>query len=510
MRFPVFLTLAASLVATPVLAQDGVDPIDVIGELSRRTVRQLAHDPREFAEHAIRQVFQVAADGRLTAAALGTTEGLNRARARARILGDFLELDLDGDLQIDAAEIARIEAHGNATARQTVVSARVTLDADGDGTLSTAEIVSAVSEKMESYRPHDTALRDILLFDMDGDGSVTPDEIGVAVRLLAQSPALARAARLPQAGAGKAMGACNMPTPSEAAEVVFVSGYAGDAVSNIALSGFDRVTTSAELEIEAGEGPVYVVATAWTPVIWEVTGAVDRVEAFVGNVHQSRAGVVGLNKQRVHLVTTKGCLPDYLKAADNAAQLGAQKLLERRLGRDVERVVSFYDMGRVAVPSGDHHLSPIPDPPEDGIYAQSGIYYRMTETGPEEIRGGPDDPTTALRARVRGELNRLYPGGVVAFAEGDVVTLGQARSYDVLPHGAGILQLIEAGALRGTKDRRILIAEPIARFPAGMSGSFRTTFLLGEGVPLPAGNPQQSEVWDAVTGRCILGALCPQ
>lgn len=55
-----------------------------------------------------------------------------------------------------------------------------------------------------------------------------------------------------------------------------------------------------------------------------------------------------------------------------------------------------------------------------------------------------------------------------------------------------------------------VIRKPVAGFAAGLAGADAVTFILGKGIPMPAGDPGHSAVLDAETGACLSGnaAIC--
>ncbi|QUS39275.1 hypothetical protein RPMA_10830 [Tardiphaga alba] len=72
-----------------------------------------------------------------------------------------------------------------------------------------------------------------------------------------------------------------------------------------------------------------------------------------------------------------------------------------------------------------------------------------------------------------------------------VVGSEKAENYEVLPQQAGLVQLLQTGAL--TQNRRgEYIVNRKTRFPAGLGGAHSVTFLVMNGVPYPDGDPGHS------------------
>jgi hypothetical protein len=106
---------------------------------------------------------------------------------------------------------------------------------------------------------------------------------------------------------------------------------------------------------------------------------------------------------------------------------------------------------------------------------------------------------------------RFSPGGVVAVDPAAVVP-PRAEPYVVLPEAFGLAALVATGDLELRSGPyeflpTLYIARPIPRFPAGLYGAESVSFVLGRGVPMPAGNPGHSCVISEETGMPLTDAL---
>src|SRR5262249_40152077 len=110
-----------------------------------------------------------------------------------------------------------------------------------------------------------------------------------------------------------ARAACALPKASDAAKVLLLSAYETEALSSVTIGLQDVATRTPPLHIEPGHEPLYLVAIAFRPTIWRVTGAVERVERVVAagimtgpdrslNDEVPLAGVAGIPAERVHIV----------------------------------------------------------------------------------------------------------------------------------------------------------------------------------------------------------------
>jgi hypothetical protein len=84
----------------------------------------------------------------------------------------------------------------------------------------------------------------------------------------------------------------------------------------------------------------------------------------------------------------------------------------------------------------------------------------------------------------------------------DAVSSQPAEAYEVLPQQAGLLQLVNSGALSVNRSGDFLIHKKI-RFPGGLHGAHSVKFLLLKGVPVPDGDPGHSDVMSEETGRSL-------
>jgi hypothetical protein len=91
---------------------------------------------------------------------------------------------------------------------------------------------------------------------------------------------------------------------------------------------------------------------------------------------------------------------------------------------------------------------------------------------------------------------------VIQIAAQEVRGPETATPYDILPGRAGIAQLVASGDLTPTLEG-YRITRPIAHFPANLTGSVATNFVLGAGIPAPRGSPGHSCVSAEGTSRAL-------
>ncbi|MEL7345420.1 MAG: hypothetical protein AAFN59_11285 [Pseudomonadota bacterium] len=365
-------------------------------------------------------------------------------------------------------------------------------DADGNNVLSPREIrmgAEATLDARDGGRAR--ASWYLMAFDVNSDGLATPEELVRFVEIRAGRP-LAEVTAPDGRTFGGAANDCTLPAITASAQPVFIQGYEGAALSTISVAGRDAVTTVARLEVEPGDGRLYIYATATTHVLWVVAGATERVEHFVLAVGDRGAGVVGLPRDSVTLWDEALCPYSWGQSARQTAVLHARfATAQTRL--------DAYTIGNMKVPSGaDDAMSAAPP---GVILNLNGDRFRMGRNGLTPMDQFPND----RHGRTREDLYRFHPLGITSVDPEEVIAPGRVQAYDVLPQEAGLLQLLDAGHLTRQADGAYTIKAPIARFPAGLNGAHSVDFLLMPGVPMPGGHPGHSSLRRMDTGECVFG-----
>ncbi|WP_169788551.1 EF-hand domain-containing protein [Litoreibacter arenae] len=451
-------------------------------------------------ETAINHLYSMAPTGELTRDMAETIDQHRKAEFRANILATMLRNDLDGDGVVSRDEIDRLRAVFSGNHRSRLETLILKADADENGELSANEI-AVDAERGASELQLQRGRRDLrgtafMIFDADKNDVVIVDEVLKTINRVARETH----ATINPARQNRSTKDCDLPKPSSDAVAVYVGGYEGRAISTVAVAGLDRETSFATLEIEDGDDPVYIVLSVFDAMIVRVTGATERVERFVGH-NRHGLGVVGLPKEVVDLTSSSNCRLPSAHKIESSDGFKAKALLTAKLGKEIH-MIGQYGLGRMALPSGRSRQPERPKSSKGGLIIQNGNRrFQLTPDGVEEIEKG-DSLSGAYSL-----LHRYYPGGVESVMPEDVITNGKAEAYDVLPQQAGLIQLLESGALSLLRDGTYSIDKPIKRFPAGLNGGHSVKFMLRRGVPMPAGSPGHSAVLIEETGKC-LGVRC--
>lgn len=505
---------AIAILPFPVQAQESEGVIERLNELMLTDRHAAAHIEafksvieRRSSAHVLQTmlstVFTIAPDGDLTEAKADLHLAKEKAKRRGQRIGRFLAHDLNGDGMLDQEERASVTGPEAVAVEMLFVNG----DRDGDGVITVSEI--AQHEDEDRQNPGLESLIAILLaMDLDQNGVSQPQEIVTAIGLLNELGPVPNQRTGVQAGrTGAQQETCSAPKPDDTAQIIVLSSYESDALSTVTVAGLDDVTHVSRIEIEPGEAPLYVMVASYEHMIWQFSGATDRLVHVVVQARRSEAGlgagVTGVSEDKITFVGDESCLKR-VESIEGAEGLIAFKRAEHNLGRAPDLMFANYTIGSVSLPSGSG-LSGKGGSGQDTLVL-NGRSYAITPNGLEpldETEGqlpGQGEPgvTQTLRS-----LQRFSPGGVQPVDEAAVIAPGAAATYDVLPQQAGLLQLLLDGKLRYTRDGYYLIEKPIPHFPAGLYGAHSVRFMLGVDIEMPAGSAGHSSVVSAQTGDCL-------
>lgn len=414
------------------------------------------------------------------------------AGRRAAFMSAFFSLDRDGDARLNADELAAAPERP----QRPMPLPGTFIDADGDGAVSMAEAyeqAKAATQEMAGT-VIDSTLNDMLALDPNGDGRLTADELEAVGRAnytrfdadgdglfsAGEKTVLIEAQRkaASEAAVQRAFGRCNFEKAAASEKLYLIGSHEAGTLSSVTVAGQDRETETAAVEIEPGSEPLYIVASSYTPMIWRVTGAVERVARFHASA-RGGVGVVGLPKEKLRVVSDGECLPRVYSAGGKEQKL--PEALTMAFGKPADGVFFSYTAAAVKLPSqtvGADVRTPISKP--------------RGERPPLSLAWLKPTDAETLNA-----LLRFSPGGVVEIDPASVVASSTAERYAVLPQEAGLLQLLQEGSLIRQGNGVYRIDKPVARFPAGLNGAHSVRFVLGKGIPRPAGSPGHSKVLDA-------------
>jgi Ca2+-binding EF-hand superfamily protein len=468
----------------------------------------------------------------------------------------FLSADLNGDGAVTEDEMRRFMRYNmrmnqppagqpNLEAIEGAIRRLKAADADGDGRVTFAEMMKAATSSPEYARrlPQFTEMARSLMMlapegkksvklsdieaaveslfrtvDANGDNTLSQDEIRAyrlqpnqpdgQARLAAEQAAQQREETRRAAEAkrlrdeAEANAACAMPKASEAAKVVLVGGYETQALSTTTIGSQDVAVGVGNVTVEAGNEPIYLVMVSFRPTIWRFYGAVERIERLVltstmtgpnRGTPQDKplVGATGISAERITFLGQSKCL-GYFSEAPSSQSAIAAAAVRRATGKDASAIAARYGFSDVAVPSGKFQSVPDENRGKLVIVKPSGTLRIEGDASNVVVQSGPNS--------LIGDLRRFSPGGVIEVDPKRVVSSLPAERYQVLPQQAGLLQLVQSGALVQNRAGEFMIKQKM-RFPAELHGAHAVKFLLLRGAPMPEGDPGHSEVISEETGE---------
>lgn len=476
------LTLAGGLALT---AQDRT-PDGSAEEAESILLRSLRPNvPREeFVASALRPLRQLDREGDgLDAQDLERQDRQRQTAARSRQISGLLNEDYDSDLKVSFDEIDRF-APGDAETRKRraeQILRKYDTDEDGIATLKEAMLLP--------YNDRSESLAGLLAADRNSDGKVTAEELSLLAStifdrfdsdgdgLISQEEfvAVSEHRRIYAVAEQMRQAGCTFPAAGQRTKVVGFGAYEGDAISSAYVGTPDEETSVIDVTIEAGSEPLYLLFTTYQPVIWRLTGSVERVEHVIASAfttadrdnRASRAatsavGIMGLPKSKVS-ITSRTCLDDIQPPREGRTSRNHEMAASRvktLAGRSPDALFGEYSPVRISLPSGKVLSAP----------------------------PGANARPQGFDAEVWREAARFWAGGLVRIDPTKVIAAEPVDAYRVLPSQMGLSQLVGAGAARKLDDGRFLIMRDIARIPPRMAGAHSATLILADGVKRPPGN----------------------
>jgi Ca2+-binding EF-hand superfamily protein len=375
----------------------------------------------------------------------------------------------------------------------------LTFDSDSKGGVSLADYQGAgeaLFRKIDSN--HDGKISQQELADYRRQ----PDPPDAALRSAAAEAAQKRlnleaeAARRKFEAAAAERAGCAMPAPSPKAKVILLSTYQTEALSSVAIGPQEAVIHAGRIVVEPGDDPLYLVVSTYAAMIWQFSGATERIERLImsslvtgdtadprGRGTVSLVGATGLPADRISFFAKPSCLSYFSEAPSSQSVRGVAEVREA-IGQEPFKVITASSVLGFSIPSGK--VESLADVPRQ-MLVEKGVGSLGLEgnVGKMILRAG--------RSQALDDLYLYSPGGLVEIDPKSVVSSrpAQTQTYEVFPQQAGLVQLLESGALKQNGAGEYIVQKK-TRFPAGLAGAHQVKFLVLRGVPLPDGHPGHS------------------
>ncbi|MCC2096154.1 MAG: hypothetical protein KDJ29_04650, partial [Hyphomicrobiales bacterium] len=468
-------------------------------------------------------------DGALDANEL-TARMQQMAGQRQRMM--MARLDADGDGKVTREEVRMMLR--NKYARYTTLHREARMqrefdrtmrnDFNRDGSITLDEIGRSV--EMQSalrYNRYGTSSYILVPMDLDRDkdGVVTRDEFLAAVRIVfseidsdkdnvlseaemqrfmleirkvRQRQARERRKQYSARRVARQLLKCRFTDMPKGAKPVFASAYRGQGLANLTFKGRQQLVSVAHLNIEEGPDNLALILSAPGNVVWQITGAKDRVaKVYIGSRFslggKSTVAVSGIDKAKVHFVESSACMPYSFSSAIERTQI--MYSLRAVIGVQPLAAVHVGGAGQMSLPSGK-------------LDTKAG--------NPLAIAAPKGSPGSVFWTAVM----RSFPNGIIRLNAKEVVSQMPMETGEVLPGRAGLAQLIDQGALELPKSTSIgaalllplsevRIVAPIT-MPTGLGRSVVRKFVLARNVKVPTGLQSQVCVVSEADGKPVAGS----
>lgn len=299
---------------------------------------------------------------------------------------------------------------------------------------------------------------------------------------------------------------CTIPGARDDEQIVFLGIYEGETLSNVSVAGQAEDTDVVPITIEKGDKKIYFVASAFSPVIWQMKGDTDRISrvALVSIARRDRingrhsqkgpkkvyAGITNVPASQVTFHDAEICDLQQAFNYKPKEQEETKSTVKTVLGRPADLFNSAYDI------FGAH-------------ITNDAITFDAKESVPKE-----QTDSAGFDKKAWDEQISFMAGGIIRLKKEDVVSNVPAVDYEVLPKWAGIAQLLQQGALVVAEGGNVhqgpfKIVKDIPFYPTGLHGAYSVDFVLGKGVKPPQGDAGHSCVKLEETEEQLPGSSCP-
>ena len=416
------------------------------------------------------------------------------AQHRSGAISRWTAMDLNGDGSVTTAELkvfftrqARrqfksdgVEIALSESQVQEAVSKQIDAalkdDSNGDGSVSLTEATAAADVDYEpriqrpiplsadenndgivSRKEYEDGLdRAFASVDTDGDGMFSEDEIKALRKKMAEVARLIAISKR----MGELKQTCGLPEVPDAAELITIGVKRSDTLSSVSLGGDHYFVMVADVAVEPGPQPIYVLLQAYGPVIWRFTGATERVievvvTAGMRSEKSAIAGVIGIPKDRVLFPDSFECVPNLTTKVGTKPGEETAMTMRALYGREADVLIRKEIVRLVNIPSGDF---------DDQA----------------RLSGTANIPMDGPGAPFWEQAMAASPGGLVMIEPSAVVSPVPAKNYEVLPGPAGLAQLMDEGAIEVAETREVFRVGTTTIIP----GEGDDTIFTPPGVPI--------------------------
>lgn len=255
-----------------------------------------------FVFQSLRPIRQMGANKQvLTKEDILAVEAWQKAAALAYQVQSVLAADMDADGKVTKDEVTNYFRHKNETADDATlarsIEAFMSADSNHDNVIDYDEMRAKTPQNSMGQNSELSKLEDLratlagadgpltipnveaqarkvfALIDTDKDGLISREEFAEMRKRSGQVSFYFRS--------GDDASRCDMPKPADNDIISVFSAYDGAAFSTVSLDSQDEETFAAHVKIEKGDKPIYLVLSSFSPMIWQIDGAKDRVLSLI-------------------------------------------------------------------------------------------------------------------------------------------------------------------------------------------------------------------------------------
>jgi hypothetical protein len=220
-------------------------------------------------------------------------------------------------------------------------------------------------------------------------------------------------------------------------ELILVGAVDPQTITNLVFEGARDEAGLITVEVERGNRPVTLAIAAQQDLIWEVSGAIDRLRHVIvlANEQSRRSGIIGMPPERVVFGEVTACHSLSWSAAlrDYAQKPAAWRDFGLFLGRKPDKVLVLDDAMSLGIPSARIGLGRNPGAP--GVLIEQGDASGIERTriefgmsGRARVVGRVAGPARTPEEEELLELLDSNPGGIRKLDPGYVVTQSRLQT----------------------------------------------------------------------------------
>jgi len=327
----------------------------------------------------------------------------------------FFKKDINKDGSISYEEAKTIIENPNEHSGNNVeknINMFLQMDQDHDGSTSLAEVETAAKNYFK-------------IMDRNSDGKITDDERQILINESTYNFTPRAACKVPEVPAGTQV---SLYSSSGGALPTMRLTFRDSDENNLEqiLDNPNSLTEATKIVIHNKETPTYLFLTTSKPMIWDIQGAVDKVQhvvlAGMNYDNKSFSGITNIPASKVTYLSSYDCLPVF--EGNEAEYMQARSAIKNMTG--FEPHIQASAQRSAAIENFDDHYNVNQQPAQDS---------RALTT--------PDDTVGILKNAFLSD----YPGGIVSINPAKLTSAAKSRNYEILPGAAGLAQLIQSGSI---------------------------------------------------------------